>query len=358
MIIDEKTYHTINQYLNDELVGSKLDQFKAKLKSDTSLKKAVASQAAIVQGVKAARTQELKQYLRSHVGSTKSMWSISPAIKTGIAAAAAIALLVGTYYAIAPLWTSSDATAQNTTTQNTTTQEDTAPLYTIDTAHTTADTQTLAAVTPSSPSYDELEPSLEEASEDYEQDEEEILEKNALPATTTTTEERYYVENHSSTGQPELLNSKYDVVSDLLVSSRAYTVSGISPNFDRESDLVEVQNRDAEVSSKRGKLFRNKKKDKEPKKENNQTKETAAAPTSRNIQVEYWKSVVNYKGYSYDGANVKLYGIEDTQPISFKELDSRLYINLEGKHYFIEKNNKHNRLVEVTNATLLKVLHD
>jgi len=44
--------------------------------------------------------------------------------------------------------------------------------------------------------------------------------------------------------------------------------------------------------------------------------------------------------------------------MDFKELESRLYVKMNGKQYFIEKNRKYNRLTEVTNPTLLKVLND
>ena len=99
----------------------------------------------------------------------------------------------------------------------------------------------------------------------------------------------------------------------------------------------------------------------------NKSKEDADAPEAeedkvayknRSISVEYWNSVVNYTGYKYTGQKVQLYGIDQKAALKFKELDNRLYVQIKGAQYFLEKNNKYNRLIEVINPTLLKVLNE
>jgi len=142
-----------------------------------------------------------------------------------------------------------------------------------------------------------------------------------------------------------------EVKSDQLLTSQRFVVTTISPIFKKENKDV-LQNDAAESSTRDVKI--------------NKSKEDADAPEeedkvvykNRSISVEYWNSVVNYTGYKYTGQKVQLYGIDKKAALKFKELDNRLYVQLKGTQYFLEQNNKYNRLVDVINPVLLKILNE
>ena len=72
----------------------------------------------------------------------------------------------------------------------------------------------------------------------------------------------------------------------------------------------------------------------------------------------FYNFVVNFKGYTYDGTKIQLYGIPENKSLILKELDDRIYLKLDDKHYFIEKIQTYKRFSEVTNPTLLNILND
>ncbi len=132
-----------------------------------------------------------------------------------------------------------------------------------------------------------------------------------------------------------------------LLTSQSFVVTTISPIFKKENKDV-VQNDAAESSTRDDKINKSKEDADAP-----EAEEDKVAYKNRSISVEYWNSVVNYTGYKYTGQKVQLYGIDQKAALKFKELDNRLYLQIKGTQYFLEQNNKYNRLVEVINPTLL-----
>ena len=352
-MVDEKTYHLINDYLNGDLQGTTLDIFKSRLNSEKGLRKAVSEQKAIIAALNTVREQELRDILKSDT-KKKKVIAIGPYLKTTGLAAAAIAILVVAFFSIRPYITDSadNNTAQESKAKPQQTLEKPKPITedsiliadnpAIET--TTIDTQTLAIIEPI-PLVEKMLEEEEDAIEDSE-----TLEENDI----SELELENAVVPKKSTATAPSTSADLDVVvkSDQLLTSQSFVVTTISPIFKKENKDV-VQNDAAESSTRDDKINKSKEDADAP-----EAEEDKVAYKNRSISVEYWNSVVNYTGYKYTGQKVQLYGIDQKAALKFKELDNRLYLQIKGTQYFLEQNNKYNRLVEVINPTLLKVLNE
>ena len=351
-MVDEKTYHLINDYLNGDLQGTTLDIFKSRLKSEKDLRKAVSEQKVIIAALYTVREQELRDILKSDTKKTKVI-GIGQYLKTAGLAAAAIAILMVAFFGIRPYITdrADTNTAQESKAKPQQTLEKPKPITedsiliadnpAIET--TTIDTQTLALLEPIS--LVEKTPEEEDAMEDSE-----TLEENDI----SEMELENAVVPKKSTANAPSTSADLDVVvkSDQLLTSQSFVVTTISPIFKEENKDI-LQNDDAQSSTRYLKTNRGKEDVDAP-----EAEEYKVAYKNRSISVEYWNSVVNYTGYKYTGQKVQLYGIDQKAALKFKELDNRLYVQIKGAQYFLEKNNKYNRLIEVINPTLLKVLNE
>ena len=351
-MVDEKTYHLINDYLNGDLQGTTLDIFKSRLKSEKDLRKAVSEQKVIIAALYTVREQELRDILKSDTKKTKVI-GIGQYLKTAGLAAAAIAILMVAFFGIRPYITdrADTNTAQESKAKPQQTLEKPEPITedsiliadnpAIET--TTIDTQTLALLEPIS--LVEKTPEEEDAMEDSE-----TLEENDI----SEMELENAVVPKKSTANAPSTSADLDVVvkSDQLLTSQSFVVTTISPIFKEENKDI-LQNDDAQSSTRYVKTNRGKEDVDAP-----EAEEYKVAYKNRSISVEYWNSVVNYTGYKYTGQKVQLYGIDQKAALKFKELDNRLYVQIKGAQYFLEKNNKYNRLIEVINPTLLKVLNE
>jgi hypothetical protein len=361
MNMDEQTYHSIDAYLSGELQGRKLDEFKAELRTNEDLQESVTIQEKIISAVNAERDKELKEYLIEKT--RKKVLQIAPIYRTWMLTAAAIALLIVAAITLIPYINTTPE--KNTTAiplpqkKKTTDSKVYEPAPLQETETTTVDTQTLAiAKVP-----DDTEPEDENVIleiEDEDEFTEPLAEQNSGDMITSVTETDKTTDalkintpviKNIPPDQPITIQKSTDIEvrGDELLASRRFTVPGIEPNFSIDATRLDERQKDSATG---------KKKDENKNISTERENVTDYAATSREVEVEYWKSVVNYKGYQYDGTKVKLYGIDTTKTLSFKELDNRLYLKSEGKHYYLEKNKKYNRLVEVTNPTLLKVLND
>lgn len=357
-MVDEKTYHLINDYLNGNLQGTTLDIFKSRLNSEKGLRKAVSEQKAIIAALNTVREQELRDILKSDT-KKKKVIAIGPYLKTAGLAAAAIAILVVVFFSIKPYITDSadTNTAQESKAKPKQTLEEPEPITAdsnpiADNAilePTTIDTQTLAFIEPI--------PILEKMLELEE--EEDAIEESDVPEESDISEteiENAMVPEKSTVTSPSTSADLDEVVkSDELLASQRFVVTTVSPIIIQEKKDV-LQDNDAASSTRDDKKSKGKEDVNVP--ETEEKEDDKVAYKNKSISVEYWNSVVNYKGYKYTGPKVQLYGIDQNATLRFKELDNRLYVQIKGTQYFLEQNNKYNRLVEVINPTLLKVLNE
>jgi len=336
----EKTYHLIDDYLSGKLVGRKLDSFKAELKASEKLQEQVAIQQAIIETLEESRKAELKEYLAANV--SKGGISYIPNLASALGAAAMISMLVAAYFIIDFVV---DKRTDNIVKENTskypkkdTSIEDT-KLFIDSLAN---DTQTLAIselpdvtneIEPPSPP--ELKIVEEMEMDDVDLDFDEMVEEEvpvfkpegkAAPASTDNVE----------------------VKRDIKLSSKTYVIRSLVPPQKEEAEVETVA---------KSKPKKNMESDDSVSETIVTTTEKAPLP-NRSVNVEYWQSVVNYKGYNFDGKILKLYGIAAAKKLEFKELDGRIYLKLDGNNFYIEKNGNYNRLVALTNPTLLNILND
>jgi hypothetical protein len=365
MNMNEQTYHSIDAYLNGELHGRKLDEFKAELRTNEDLQESVTIQEKIITVINSERDKELKEYITEKTG--KQAVNPAPIYRIWMLTAAVIALLISatvilTHYVNTTHKESPTAISlpQKGKTADSEGYE-AAPPKEIEA--TVVDTQTLAKAKVPDVNQDtepadenllletENEDKLTEPLDDPESNDliSSLIEKdNSIDTSKSNTP---LVKNKPTDQAIVVLKSaEIEVRGDELLAFKSFIVKGIEADF--SVDATRLNQNQVEIATR-------KKKDKD---ENASSEKEDIiidyAPTSKEIQLEYWKSVVNYKGYQYSGSKVKLYGIDQNKILNFKELDSRLYLKLEGKQYYLDKNSKYNRLVEVINPTLLKVLND
>ncbi len=368
MSVNEETYHTINSYLSGDLQGRALDKFKIDLKNDASLREDLATQRSIIKAVETARQKELKSFITSEVNKKKAN-TLHPKMRVALASAAVITLLAIAIFTLAPISQKGN--------KNTAQKEQKAPLIvardnapdtilenaeTIQQETTQVDTQTLARVE-SAPIL-ELEPEVE-AIEDYDiniSEVDTVEESIGLDFEDDIADKanRYDINEKpaklakisSPVGKTITKDADLIVHSDELLGKKSYPVYAAALNaLDITTNLEEVTVQSSNKLSRKERKAKNKK-------EAEDNSARLRSTVTRNIMVEYWQSVVNYKGYQYDGIQVKLYGVDQLKSLRFVELDNRLYLKLSGEQYFLEKNAKHNRLIQVTNPTLLKVLNE
>lgn len=332
----EKTYHLIDDYLGGKLFGRKLDNFKAELKVNTQLQEQVALQQAIIEQLEVKRKAELKAYLKENV--SKSRMRFLPNLASALGAAALVAMMVAAYFII-------DFVVDRRTNQIVRESKPKMPRRDTSTAEANQffdslvnDTQTLAIQTPEVAPIPQLEEmDVMEEEDDYTDDAEATSE----------------IELNKDEVEAVAPASDMEIKKDVLLSSRKYAIAMLYAEERDEVSQIET------ISAKKPAAL---KKNKErlatdSADEDEVAPEFKPAPT-KSVNVEYWQSVVNYKGYNYDGKKLKLYGVPEGKKLEFKELDGRLYLKMDSKVYYMEKNTNYNRLVELSNPTLLNILNE
>ena len=336
---DEQKYHLINQYLNGELMGRALDNFKAELK-DPEFQKEVELQRQIIEAIKKQRKAELKAYIseNSKVTYFQNSWGN----KWNYASAAIVILFVSAFF-IMKFYNPNPNSTEIVVTE----KPDTTSLAQEDSI-TQLDTQTLAIQDVTIPNVEradeDVDSEIEESPEDIELDEtaDKIEETNTDAGFQTEDEE--LVPTAEKSANRVSPNADLEVKKDQLLSTKSFTVVMFSPNFGTGAGKTSNSDSNKTVSDTEITTAK--------------TSERYKENTSRILQVEFWKSPVNFKGYQYSNSGLKLYDISEDANLVFKELDGRLYMKTGSKYYYLEKNSAYNKFVEVKNSTLLKALNE
>jgi hypothetical protein len=351
MNLTEDTYHLINKFLANKLQGRALDKFKARMRDEPEFDTLVKQQKEIINVLEANREQELKSVIKNGL-KTGAIPMFSGRARLALVTAAAVTLLAVVLFTIPNIISPSES--ELTHKENNHSIED--PLiedldFTDSSEETQLDTQTLAIADITIP---EDGPVVDKIAKDETLDSISKLNIKSLDIDFETKDTTPSVELEESELMPakvqETESSELEdaavkeeteaILKDELLSRKSFAVLTISPDFNEQDDL------DAEETVI---LSRSDKKKANP--VINQT-------PYRNISVEYWNSVVNYKGYKYNGETIKLYSIAENSSLNFKELDNRLYMNLKGTFYFLEKGSDYKRLAEVTSPALLNILKE
>ena len=349
--MNESTYHLIDQFLSGELVGVELDKFKAAMKEDDTLKKAVDLQRVIISSIEQVREEELRQYIQEQT--MAKTFSMSKKGWTILSSAAVIVLLsVATIVFLNNREIGNPETAQQPThdTEPTSIFHETDSVSSYD-SMSPQDLQPVQDLAVADPAHEPLLNTKEMIQEaDMEENISPESAADEMKPTAGLAMADRAVDPDDSYGSGGFSRSdtgtQYKgsrVRSDQLLSKRSVAVNTLNLELNRtnEEGVYDVQEKRARRRDKKEAYA-----------------ESEVATAERNITIEHWKSVVNYVGYHYDGSTLQLYGIDKSSVQKVQELDNRLYLQLDGKQYFIEVNKTYNRLVEVTNPLLLNVLNE
>lgn len=319
---EEKKYHLIDQYLNGELTGRSLDNFKAMLK-DPEFAKQVEVQRQIMEVIKEERKTELKRLLSesSKVQYFQNSWG-----NTWTYASAAIVVLFVSAFFILKKYNGPE-TLTPTVTVESSDEEVQAEMDT-----TEVDSNMVAMEETRPDLADNASPETESIEEELTQEETESISDEEMDVFSEELDSDVNIETERALA--ENVDAIPEIKKDQIISGKKFTVVRMTPDFGpTRAKASEVDDTSASEL---------------------QYKEV----NRRSLNVEFWKSPVGFKGYKYSSDKLILYDIDESTAIAFKELDNRLYLSLDGNYYHLEKNSTYNKFVAVTNKTLLKVLND
>ena len=340
---EEKKYHWINDYLKGNLQGIALDEFKQRLKEDPAFAEEVKLQKEIASAISSVREEELRAILKqqAEVKYFSNMWGN----KWTYASAAILALFVSLFFIMKNYVPD---TANERVTIEEASDEQGRDLGMVDT--TEVDTQTLATNQQPAPPP-QLEIVEDDLAEEEEMDDEiaEVLDESEhIVAHDLDMDDTIEFAGRTDANGYSYTPTE-DVKRDELVGTKAFVVliydqktieTRINENATKDT-LRKVESYDDSYTSKKP-----------------ASAESEVQQSQRTIVVEFWKSPINYKGYRYESGKLKIYGVAQTANITFKELDNRLYVNIDGTYYFIEQNGKDRKFVQVTNEKLLNILNE
>ncbi len=75
-----------------------------------------------------------------------------------------------------------------------------------------------------------------------------------------------------------------------------------------------------------------------------------------NIQIEFWQSIVSYKGYKWNGKTLRLYGVDSTSTVEVHQLDNNYYLQINKDYYFLKLTDNYESYVKITDALLIERL--
>lgn len=363
MANEYKIQDWIDQYIKDELEGEALDIFKKKLREDEEFAQKVELQKAIVAEIAAQRKAELKDFIQENakVEYIQNIWGT----RWMYASAAIIVVAIGLYFAIQRI--DQNRIPDLVHTEETTGAEDIAENdqhEAVEDAHDAVDTATnegagiedlangenpIAVNDNAPPDADtEDEPvTLTELSQEEREiasDDNEVVEKDSILATKV-----YPIVVLAKVNTPGVALESDDLknkdnIEEVVVSKKASSRKERRANKERADEVATDADADSlgqEITGREVKA--------------NQSVQYSKT-TSGSVKVDFWKSVVGFEGYKFNGSMLQLYGVAPEASIHFKKFEQTLYINIAGTYFALQANNQFNKYKQVNDATLLEIL--
>ena len=341
----------IDQYLNGELVGQELDKFKIRLKDDPDFLRQVQVQKAIIQEIEAQRGVELKAMLAART--KRSSGLIIPFGRRPMAIAAIIlsVLALGLLLKINMPFSPNDL-AENT-------EEAPPPVQEIpsDESQKLSDTQQMRvddSVTVESNAEMPEEPTPEIAVVEDE------VEMAAPEESDVLLSDQDAGESISDLREKEskLDGSNVKPTRDSMIGAKMITVTAYSMPTVRK-DQVEVVDPSNTDDEKKG-IFKRKTKTEQTAAKEVETEDEVSSDFVKTpkgaIRVEYWVSIVNFRGYKFDGSKLLLFDTPTSASIAIKEYNQQTYLVKNGSYYQLVPNNAFNQLRKVSDESLLNIL--
>jgi hypothetical protein len=76
------------------------------------------------------------------------------------------------------------------------------------------------------------------------------------------------------------------------------------------------------------------------------------------VKVEYWQSVVNFKGYKLIGNNLKLFDVDTKERMNLIYLDNQLFLNKSGTYYKLNASGNFESYQKETDNDIIKLLEN
>lgn len=328
----EDTYHLIERYLNNDLIGEELDVFRIRMKNDPDFAYDVHIQQLIRSQMIEARKEELRSYLKENaeVKYYGNSWG-----QPWMYASAAIMVLFISAFFIIEYFVKPSSDLQESK------PGIVKPVPSIEVPKTSGNTLS-DSVQKTIDSSASKEPLL--AMDDIEETMQE------MPAITEdeveTTDELDMLFDAPQAEQVELVE-EIVVKKDELIAQVSFNVRVLRPMEQTLSQSEENKG-----------LFNRKKADKAkgdsaPEAESSSEIETTGTEV---LKVEYWRSPVNYNGYKYNAGKLILYGVGEKEPLSFKKLASNLYMLRNNEWYRLSVNDSGMRFKPLSESTLIEQL--
>lgn len=77
---------------------------------------------------------------------------------------------------------------------------------------------------------------------------------------------------------------------------------------------------------------------------------------NQKIQIEFWQSIVSYKGYKWNGKTLRLYGIDSTSSIELHHLDKNYYLQINKEYFLLRLTDNYESYIKITDAALIERL--
>lgn len=326
-----KDQEHIDLYIKGLLKGEVLQQFEAAMSEDPAFADYVNTQMAIVEGIKSVRHDQLKDYLKQEIEKEPV---VKPIVSTRIywAVAASLAFLAIFYFTLKNnLPDKTQPIVQNTEIP---VNPDTASI-----ANTQTEDQSLPPVPPP-PTVEEWVGSHPEITEEIESNDMDYLDDaETIPPNAEIKEAAADVE----------------VKQDRLWAARYYPI--------KEQPLNTTKDKVVETESELKKTPTSTKTEKnipvtteESKNEVPEVADVEKAQTT--VKVEFWQSIVNFKGYSYNGILLKLYGIESNAKVSLHAIKGKVYLQWNDNFYYLSVTDKYREYEKVTDENILEILRN
>lgn len=337
-------HELIDQYLNGELMGQELDKFKIRLKEDPAFLQQVQVQKAIISSIEASRRAELKALLVASKAKKRGLiipfGNKSMAVAASILSLLAFGLIIKTMLPNGLQELSSNEkpevkqeviTDTNQIADDTDQEED-------------QSTKTLQADSMDIPPPPEI--AIVEDDVTTEDNEDVLFENDDVDLSELKKDE------------DEIDGSDFKAKRDSLLGSKNVSLWVLA----FETTETRAETTAQKTGADKDGLFNKKSKTKEADDENAESASAAEKAELTKIQsaaikVEFWESIVKFKGYKFDGSTLLLFDTPVSTPITLKSYEGTTYLNKNGVYYKLIPNSSFNQMSRVTNADLLKVLN-
>ena len=361
---EQHIHELIDQYLMGELIGQELDKFKIRLKDDPAFLREVQIQKAIIQGIEAQRKADLKAMLAEK---TRKTGFIIPFGTRPLAIAATLLSILAFGLVLKTVLpapggevATSDKIEVPEGSQN---QNESEPNE--DQRPPDAENRDWAALDekPTAPKVDAPPIEIAEVEDEAIAEEESVTLSNDVDVDFSELKK----------DEDQIDGSRFNAKRDTMLGSKNIPLwvynynNAVVSTGSRSSDsgdLTKTTTAETEDKESRKKRKRRDKNDdaiEEDKFANTEDVEQAAPilkkTPAQTIQVQYWHSIVNFKGYKFDGTKLLLFDTPQDTPLKLITYGGVTYLNKAGTFYALVPNNNFNQLSRVQDANILKVLN-